>query len=63
MVNGEKEQKLTEKQKRFCEEYIIDWNGTRAAIAAGYSKKTAKEQDKSHERHNGLISVELSEIS
>ena len=29
------------RQKRFCEEYIIDWNGTRAAIAAGYSKKTA----------------------
>ena len=35
------EEKLTAKQKRFCEEYIIDWNGTRAAIAAGYSKKTA----------------------
>lgn len=35
---------LTEKQRRFCEEYVIDWNGTRAAIAAGYSKATAKEQ-------------------
>jgi phage terminase small subunit len=34
---------LTAKQKRFCEEYVIDWNGTRAAIAAGYSEKTAKE--------------------
>lgn len=34
---------LTDKQRRFCEEYVIDWNGTRAAIAAGYSKKTAKE--------------------
>ena len=44
MANEEKEQKLTAKQKRFCEEYIIDWNGTRAAIAAGYSEKTAKEQ-------------------
>lgn len=32
---------LTDKQKRFCEEYVIDWNGTRAAIAAGYSQKTA----------------------
>lgn len=32
---------LTDKQQRFCEEYIIDWNGTRAAIAAGYSEKTA----------------------
>lgn len=32
---------LTEKQKIFCREYIYDWNGTRAAIAAGYSEKTA----------------------
>lgn len=34
--------KLTEKQKRFCEEYLIDCNATQAAIRAGYSKKTAK---------------------
>jgi phage terminase small subunit len=34
---------LTPKQKRFCQEYIIDFNGTQAAIRAGYSKKTAKE--------------------
>lgn len=33
--------KLTEKQKRFCEEYLIDLNGAQAAIRAGYSKKTA----------------------
>jgi phage terminase small subunit len=33
--------KLTDKQKRFCEEYVKDWNATRAAIAAGYSEKTA----------------------
>lgn len=32
---------LTEKQKRFCREYIVDLNGTQAAIRAGYSKKTA----------------------
>lgn len=35
--------KLTHKQRRFCEEYVIDWNGTRAAIAAGYSIKTARQ--------------------
>ncbi len=35
--------KLTDKQERFCEEYVIDWNATRAAIAAGYSENTAKE--------------------
>jgi len=33
---------LTYKQQRFCEEYILDWNATRAAIAAGYSEKTAR---------------------
>jgi phage terminase small subunit len=32
---------LTPKQRIFCEEYVIDWNATRAAIAAGYSEKTA----------------------
>jgi len=36
--------KLTEKQKRFCDEYLIDLNATQAAIRAGYSDKTAKEQ-------------------
>jgi phage terminase small subunit len=35
--------KLTERQERFCKEYIIDLNGTQAAIRAGYSEKTAKE--------------------
>ena len=35
--------KLTEKQKIFCHEYIIDWNATRSAIKAGYSEKTAKD--------------------
>jgi phage terminase small subunit len=32
---------FTLKQKRFCEEYVIDMNGTQAAIRAGYSKHTA----------------------
>lgn len=35
---------LNDRQKRFCEEYLIDLNGTQAAIRAGYSKKTANEQ-------------------
>ena len=35
---------LTEKQKKFCKEYVIDYNGTQAAIRAGYSEKTAKVQ-------------------
>nr|DAQ89912.1 MAG TPA: Terminase small subunit [Caudoviricetes sp.] len=33
--------KLTLKQKRFADEYIISGNATEAAIKAGYSKKTA----------------------
>lgn len=39
----EKPAKLTPKQERFCQEYIIDLNGTQAAIRAGYSEKTAVE--------------------
>lgn len=33
--------KLTLKQQRFADEYIISGNATEAAIKAGYSKKTA----------------------
>lgn len=32
---------LTEKQIKFCEEYLIDLNATRAAKAAGYSEISA----------------------
>jgi phage terminase small subunit len=34
---------LTEKQKRFCDEYLKDLNATQAAIRAGYSPKTAEQ--------------------
>ena len=33
--------KLTAKQQRFCDEYLIDLNATQAAIRAGYKEKTA----------------------
>lgn len=33
---------LTSKQKRFCDEYLVDHNATRAAIRAGYSRKGAE---------------------
>lgn len=33
---------LTDKQRAFCEEYIIDFNGAQAAIRAGYAEKTAR---------------------
>ncbi|UZA50423.1 terminase small subunit [Moraxella bovis] len=35
--------KLTPKQQRFVDEYLIDLNATQACIRAGYSEKTAKE--------------------
>lgn len=40
---GKKVIPTTDKQKRFCEEYMIDNNATQAAIRAGYSKKSAKQ--------------------
>ena len=38
---GQKRKKLTDKQKQFCNEYLIDLNGTQAAIRAGYKPKYA----------------------
>lgn len=35
---------LTDKQKRFAEEYLVDLNATQAAIRAGYAEKTADVQ-------------------
>lgn len=35
--------KLTPKEEKFCNEYVIDCNAKQAAIRAGYSKKTAKQ--------------------
>lgn len=42
--DGEGMAKLTPKQERFCQEYIIDLNGAQAAIRAGYSSKDAHAQ-------------------
>jgi len=35
---------LTQKQQRFVEEYLIDLNVTQAAIRAGYSANSARQQ-------------------
>lgn len=35
--------KLTPKQERFVQEYLIDLNATQAAIRAGYSQRTARQ--------------------
>jgi phage terminase small subunit len=39
---SETEIKLTPKQEKFCEEYLVDLNATQAAIRTGYSEKTAR---------------------
>ncbi len=36
--------KLTDQQKRFCDEYMVDLNGKQAAIRAGYKPKSAESQ-------------------
>ncbi len=38
-----KEKKLTDKESLFIQEYIIDFNATRAAKAAGYSEHSARQ--------------------
>lgn len=35
---------LTDKQRAFCKEYIVDFNAAQAAIRAGYAPKHAKDQ-------------------
>ena len=46
---------LTEKQKAFAREYVKDFNGTQAAIRAGYSKKRA---DQTGSRTLGNVEVQ-----
>jgi len=41
---SKEEKQLPAKQQLFIKEYLIDLNGTQAAIRAGYSQKTANEQ-------------------
>jgi phage terminase small subunit len=36
--------KMTDRQRRFCEEYLVDLNATQAAIRAGYSTVGAGQQ-------------------
>ncbi len=41
MSDDAKEAKLSYKQKAFIDEYLLDFNATKASIRAGYSEKTA----------------------
>lgn len=35
---------LSEKRKKFVDEYLVDFNGAQAALRAGYSELTARQQ-------------------
>lgn len=57
--------RLTEKQERFCDEYLTDLNATQAAIRAGYSPRSARQNahallEKPHVRDR--IDARLAEI-
>jgi phage terminase small subunit len=57
---------MTQKQRRFCDEYLIDCNATQAAIRAGYSKRTAYaigEQNLKKLELKNYIDAKLEEIS
>lgn len=58
--------KLTPKQRKFADEYIISGNATQAAKAAGYSEKTAKDigaENLSKPNIKAYIDEKLAEIS
>lgn len=57
---------LSEKQKRFAEEYLIDLNATQAAIRAGYSPRSAEQQGSrllSHAKVRAYIDQRMAELS
>lgn len=35
---------LSDKKRKFCHEYVVDYNATAAALRAGYAQSTAKDQ-------------------
>ena len=43
MTREELEQQMTDKQRRFCEEYVVDWNASRASRDAGYKPNAAQQ--------------------
>ncbi len=53
---------FTAKQQRFIQEYLIDYNGTQAAIRAGYSAKTAQEQA-SRLLSNVMVAAEIERLN
>ncbi len=58
MSNPDLKQPLSERQKRFVEEYLVDLNATQAAIRAGYSPKSVK-QNASRTLKNPLVQAAI----
>ena len=52
---------LTDRQLRFVEEYVKDYNATQAAIRAGYSEKTAHNSGHRNVK-NGEIQKKIKEL-
>jgi len=52
---------LTDKQERFCLEYIVDLDATAAAVRAGYSKRSAASQGSRLLKHAN-IKLRISEL-
>lgn len=43
-MDEEQENTLTEKQEAFCQSYLLDFNGARAAKEAGYAEDSARQE-------------------
>ncbi|NDW09524.1 terminase small subunit [Dysgonomonas sp. 520] len=50
-----KNKNLTHRQEIFCQEYLIDFNATQAAIRAGYSRRSATKQGCSLLTNNRIL--------
>lgn len=58
--------RITEKQKRFIDEYMIDLNATQAAIRARYSSATAKDigcENLAKPNIRAVLDIKMAELS
>lgn len=63
-MSEQKSPHLTDKQKRFADEYLVDCNASKAAVRAGYSQKSASYASKllANPDIRGYIDDELRKI-
>ena len=53
---------LTAKQQRFVSEYLVDGNGARAAVAAGYGRAGARVRAHRLTRDNAAVQAEIARL-